>query len=142
MDSGFFIGLALAIPLAVVANLITPASSRLMGRTSSRGKAWLERQRAEEQAAVEKAVIRPELFTHWLMMNLFAGVATLFLALVGIGGLALLTVIGGDEHYVGPLISAQIILTFSTAMLFQRFNKAARLRRAVRDRLEGLSPDE
>jgi len=82
MNGTFWIGLALAIPLAIIGNLLTPWVQSWVARRSEAAAAKRERITAAQRARIEHYVAQPERLYIYLLSVLLA--TTLLTSLCGI----------------------------------------------------------
>ncbi|WP_139338246.1 hypothetical protein [Micromonospora avicenniae] len=127
MDLGFWLGLALSIPIGVLVNIATPQIQKRMGERSEKKRQQLADRSAEHAAIVDWFAQNPNLFVAYLIRTgfEFVGPATVMVAL------AVLFVIGkgnqadnpGDQFWkIAPTL-VLLIIALAGHMIFRIFGR-------------------
>lgn len=146
MSADLWISVALAIPLAIAANLVTPKAQRWLDERASKGKerktAEGKKKRAEQLAILQKEMIEVEALSQDSAKQTNQNfVALLKVAALGAfasiyGGIfAVLGEVGRWDGFLGLIgrLGGQVIALMTGTLIFMTCSKALRMNRRVNE---------
>jgi len=150
VETGFWIGLAVAIPLSIVANLVTPAAQNWLANRNTR----LDYKRQEERAEMDRLIkeLRANIMTYANFLS--AGfmhlllMAVLMIVVVNIPfyiqGLGYIFLFIGSDYYSSVFDGITLFVTISLLMglLVSFMNTIRKIRRVMREIVSNVPSNE